>query len=83
MLICLLAAAAEAAVGERVVLEGQEDWSPISAAQVKKRKVWEQVQPLLATHPETGAALFDGVRLVCEGGAGPLLAPSIRGGAIS
>ncbi len=70
-------------MGERVVLEGQEDWSPISAAQVKKRKVWEQVQPLLATHAETGVALFDGVRLVCEGGAGPLLAPSIRGGAIS
>ena len=81
------------AQGERVVLapagsprpSGEEEAAgepPITANQVKKQKVWEQVQPLLSTCPSTGAALFGGVPMAA-GGHGGLRAPAIRGGQIS
>ena len=54
--------------------------APVSPAQVKKRKVWEQIQPLLTLCAD-GTARFDGVPMECSTGA--LTAPTIRNGRIS
>ena len=78
-----------AQVGERVfvapaVADEQEApgemMAAISAAQVKKRKVWEHIQPLLSVCAD-GTARFDGVAMECS--TGVLTAPTIRNGQIS
>ena len=52
----------------------------VSPAQVKKRKLWEQIQPLLTVCAD-GTARFDGVAMECSTGA--LTAPTVRNGQIS
>lgn len=60
----------DAVVGERVFLEGGSPsaGAPLSAAQVKKRKVWETVAAKLLT-AEGGVATWDGVPIVTSKGA--------------
>jgi methionine--tRNA ligase beta chain len=77
-----------ASLGDRVVIAAAvtdeatgEMAPPVSAAQVKKRKVWEQIQPLLSTDEE-GVARFDGDPMECSAGA-VLTAPTIRNGIVS
>jgi aminoacyl tRNA synthase complex-interacting multifunctional protein 1 len=78
-----------APLGERVfvataaadVQAASREMAPaISPAQVKKRKVWEQIQPLLSVCVD-GTARFDGVAMECS--TGVLTVPTIRNGQIS
>jgi methionine--tRNA ligase beta chain len=73
-----------AQLGERVFVSMQAapvEMAPaISPAQVKKRKVWEQIQPLLRVCAD-GTARFDGVAMECS--TGVLTVPTIRNGQIS
>ena len=77
-----------AALGDRISLTevGDEGFpEAISAAQVKKQKVWEQIQPLLSTD-DAGVVMFDGTPLAVvseDGSAAVLAAPTIRNGLIS
>ena len=59
----LLEPPADAKIGERVVVRGLASSAPLTAAQVKKRKVFETVATKLAVLP-SGAAGYDGASLV-------------------
>jgi len=74
----LVSPPAGAAVGERVVLEGQTDFPPLSSAQVKKKKVWETVRTQLVT-ADGGIATHAGVAMVT--GAGPCTVEGVEAGA--
>ena len=70
---------ADAAVGDRVYVEGLEGplWAP---TRIDKKKVFRIVQKKLTTDAE-GAALYDGRPIVTA--KGPIVAPTITGGTIS
>lgn len=56
-----------AAVGERIVLEGVPSCEPYTASQVKKYKVWEKlIAPHLATDAN-GVATWQGIPLIASG----------------
>lgn len=58
----------DAAIGERITLEGIPSCEPFSASQVKKYKVWEKViAPHLQTDA-TGAATWQGIPLLTSAG---------------
>jgi methionyl-tRNA synthetase len=74
---------AEAAIGERIVLEGVPDCPPYSASQVKKYKVWEKViAPHLRTDAD-GIATWQGIPLVTSSSAGKLTVTSAVSSPIS
>lgn len=52
----------DAPIGERVLFEEDPAPSPDSANQMKKKKIWEQLQPLLKTNEE-GVAQCDGISM--------------------
>ena len=73
----------EAEVGERILPETFEGGSaPLGANQVKKKKVWEEVAPVLATDGDR-VATFGGVALVGERCGKACRAPSLPNAPIS
>lgn len=76
----LLLAPAGAAAGERLTWGGAANEEAHGANKVAKKKIWEQVQPGLAT-TEGCAAAWNGTPLVSV--AGPVTCASIKNGGIS
>ena len=70
---------AEAALGERIFFEGLEG-EPVSAAQVGKKKVWENCAPLMHTNDDR-VACYEGKPMMTS--AGPCTAPRVAGGAVN
>ena len=68
-----------AAVGERIGLEGLEMVDPITPAQVKKQKAWEQMVTQFAMSADK-VALFDGKPMTTA--SGNVTAPNLGAGAL-
>ena len=75
----LVSPPADAAVGERVFIDGLSG-EPVSSTQVKKKKVWESVSKGLKTE-EGGVATWDGKEIKTSGGV--CAAASLVGAPIS
>ena len=70
---------ADAKIGERIFFEGLTG-EPVSAAQVAKKKVWENCAPLMHTKDDK-VACWEGKPMMTS--AGPCTAPRVAGGAVN